>query len=59
MKKKKKSLFIFLLDLVLTVGAALISVGIGMIYFPAGVIAGGIFLVVGSVLEALSRGDRS
>ena len=59
MKKRKNSLSSFLSDLTLIVGAALISVGVGMIYFPAGLITGGIFLVVGGVLEGLSGGDSS
>ena len=59
MKKRKNSLSGFLQDLPLIVGAMLISGGIGMIYLPAGVIASGILLVVGGILEGLSGGGSA
>ena len=43
------SLFIAV-SLALLVGAAAVSVGAGMIYLPAGVIAAGLLLMVGAVL---------
>ncbi|MEU5693859.1 hypothetical protein [Actinosynnema sp. NPDC020468] len=39
-----------------TAGGALVSVGVGGIYGPAGLIAGGLFLVLGGLGLARSRG---
>ena len=36
-------------DFVLVIGAALVSVGAGMIYTPAGLIAAGVLLMLGAV----------
>lgn len=44
-------------DLALAAGAVLVSVGIGMICRPAGVIAAGVMLIAGAVLAALGRGE--
>ena len=59
MKKKINSLCRCFSDLILIIGAATLSLGIGMIYVPAGVIAGGILLIIGGALEGLSGGDSS
>lgn len=44
-------------DLLLAFGAILISVGVGWIYLPAGLIVGGALLIAGGVL--LARGGDS
>lgn len=44
-------------DLLLTAGAALVSVGVGWIYPPAGLIAAGALLIAGGVLWAKGGGD--
>ena len=49
MKQLKKTLAGRLGDLALIAGAALASVGAGMIYFPAGLICAGVLLMVGAV----------
>lgn len=38
-------------ELMLTLGAASVSTGVGLIYFPAGLIAAGLFLLVGAALS--------
>lgn len=42
----------YLSDALLTAGAAAMSIGIGCIYWPAGIIAAGTFLMAGGVLLA-------
>lgn len=44
-------------DLVMVAGAAAIAVGVGMIYLPAGLIAGGVLAVTGAILHSLGGGD--
>ena len=44
-------------DLVLLGGAVAVSVGAGMIYFPAGLIAGGVLAIIGAALSSLGGGD--
>lgn len=43
-------------DLALIAGALMVSVGIGMIYIAAGVIALGAFLLIGGWLNAMGEG---
>lgn len=45
--------------LVLLGGAALVAVGAGMIYLPAGVIAAGVEAIVWWVLDSLDGGDKA
>lgn len=47
------------IDLVLLGGAAAVAVGAGMIYFPAGLIAGGALAIAGAVLSSLGGGDAA
>ncbi len=51
MRKMVKGLMGHLGELVLLAGAAAVSVGCGMIYLPAGLIAGGVLAVAGAVLS--------
>lgn len=44
-------------DLVLLGGAAAVAVGAGMIYLPAGLIAGGSLAIAGAVLSIWGEGD--
>lgn len=44
-------------DILLMVGALLVSVGSGQIYPPAGLIAAGVLLIVGGVLWARGGGS--
>lgn len=44
-------------DLLLTVGAALVSAGVRWIYPPAGLIAAGVLLIAGGVLWARGGGE--
>jgi len=50
MKQLKKTLGGHMGDFALLAGAALVSVGAGMIYLPAGLVAAGVLLMVGAVL---------
>lgn len=50
MKNLKKVLGELLGDFILILGGALIAVGVGMIYMPAGVIAAGVLVVAGIAL---------
>lgn len=51
MKNLVKGLMGHLGELVLLAGAAAVSVGCGMIYLPAGLIAGGALAIIGAVLS--------
>lgn len=51
MKKVMKGLMLHLAELVLLAGAAGVAVGCGMIYRPAGLIAGGVLAIAGAVLS--------
>ncbi len=44
-------------DLLITLGAGLISAGVGWIYPPAGLIAAGTLLIAGGVLWAKGGGE--
>ena len=57
MKKLRKAMAKYAADVALIVGAAAVSVGTGMIYLPAGVIAAGVLLISGVVLSSLGGGD--
>ena len=43
-------------EILLTIGAAAIAAGAGMIYLPVGLIVGGILAVAGAVLDIRSGG---
>lgn len=51
MKKLVKGLMGHLGELTLLAGAVAVSVGCGLIYPPAGLIAGGVLAIIGSVLS--------
>lgn len=51
MRKMVNGLMSHLGELVLLAGAAAVSVGCGMIYLPAGLIAGGGLAIAGAVLS--------
>ena len=51
MRKMVKGLAEHLGELVLLAGAAAVTVGVGMIYLPAGLIAGGGLAIAGAVLS--------
>lgn len=58
---EKKKLSGLICDLLAILGAALISIGAGMIYLPAGLIVGGSLCVATAVIaaRAFSGGDDS
>ena len=58
MKNLLKGLARYCTDLVLLGGAVAVSVGAGMIYFPAGLIAGGALAIAGAVLSSLGGGGK-
>lgn len=51
MKKMVSGLMRHLEELILLAGAAAVAVGAGMIYLPAGLIAGGTLAIAGAVLS--------
>ena len=53
MKKLKKALGRYAADLILAAGATAVAVGAGLIYLPAGLIAGGLLAIAGAVLHSL------
>lgn len=59
MKKLRKAIVKYATDLVMLFGGAAIAVGAGMIYLPAGLIVGGVLVVVGAVLNSLGGGDAA
>lgn len=58
MKRIVKGLVSALPVMALLGGVALVAVGAGMIYLPAGVIAGGGLLAAGAVLSIWGEDDR-
>ena len=58
MEKLRKGLARYAGDLVLVAGAAAITVGAGMIYLPAGLIAGGVLAIARVILNSLGGGDE-
>lgn len=58
MKRIVEGLVNVLPVLALLGGVALVAVGAGMIYLPAGVIAGGGLLVAGAVLSVRGEDER-
>ncbi len=53
----KKALSATLPTVLMVFGAAAVSIGVGMIYSPAGVIAAGGLAITGGVLLILGRSD--
>ena len=45
-------------DALAGVGAAVITVGVGLIYTPAGVIVGGLYLLIMAVLGAMGEAHK-
>lgn len=58
MKKLAEGLARYCTDLVLLGGAVAVAVGAGMIYLPAGLIAGGGLAIAGAVLSSLGGGGE-
>ena len=58
MKNLIRGLARYCADLVLLGGAVAVAVGAGMIYLPAGLIAGGGLAIAGAVLSSLGGGDK-
>lgn len=58
MKNLIRGLARYCTDLVLLGGAVAVAVGAGMIYLPAGFIAGGALVITGAVLSILGGGDQ-
>lgn len=55
--KKPKNIRSYFADGMLIIGCVILSIGIGMIYIPAGVISVGLLFAVCGVLDGLSGGD--
>lgn len=58
MMRWKKAMGRMSADLVLVAGATAVAVGTGLIYLPAGLIAGGVLAMAGAVLSAMGRGGE-
>ena len=58
MKHLRQALGRYAPELVLIAGASGGSVGAGMIYVPAGLIAGGVLAIAGAVLSMLGGGGE-
>ena len=56
MKALKDGVAAYATELMMGVGAALVSVGAGRIYLPAGIITAGAMLLAGAVLSCLGGG---
>lgn len=59
MKNLYKALARYCTDLALLGGAVAVAVGAGMIYFPAGLIAGGVLTIAGAVFSSLEGGGEA
>lgn len=57
MKALKDGVAAYATELMMTAGAVLVSLGTGMIYFPAGIITAGVMLLAGAVLSCLGGGQ--
>ncbi len=57
MKALKDGVAAYATELMMTAGAVLVSLGAGMIYFPAGIITAGVMLLAGAVLSCLGGGQ--
>ena len=57
MKALKDGVAAYATELMMTAGAALVSLGAGMIYFPAGIITAGVMLLAGAGLSCLGGGQ--
>lgn len=57
MKALKNGVAAYATELMMTAGAVLVSLGAGMIYFPAGIITAGVMLLAGAVLSCLGGGQ--
>ena len=57
MERIKKALGRLGAELVLAAGAAAVAVGVGLIYFPAGLIAGGVLAMAGAALSIIGGGE--
>ena len=53
MEALKNGVAAYATELLMAAGAALVSLGAGMIYFPAGVISSGVMLLAGAILSCL------
>ena len=58
MQKIAKTVAAHLAEIVFTAGAVALSVGVGMIYLPAGLIAGGLIAMIGSGISMLGGNER-
>lgn len=58
MENLKKAVAKYAAELVMTLGAGLVSIGIGLYSGPAGLIAAGAFLLAGAVLNCIG-GDKT
>lgn len=58
MKKLVNGVMRHLGELVLLAGSAAVSVGCGLIYPPAGLIAGGVLAMAGAVLSIWGDGEK-
>ena len=58
MKQIANCLVTHVAELVFLAGAASITVGVGMIHLPAGLIAGGSLAVIGASIAMFGAGER-
>lgn len=58
MKRMANCLMSHLAEIVMLAGSVAVSVGIGMIYIPAGVIAGGALAIAGAVMSLYGAGEE-
>jgi len=58
MKRIANCVMSHLAEIVMLVGAAAVSVGVGMMYLPAGLIAGGALAIAGAVMSLYGAGDE-
>lgn len=58
MKAIANAFMTYLAELVFVAGCAAITVGAGMIYLPAGLIAGGLLAAVGALISLYGSGNK-
>lgn len=59
MKRFKELIAKYAMDILIAVGAVAVSVGVAMIYLPAGIITAGVLLIIGAAVSSIGGGGST